>query len=294
MKKYHTITIPPAYDGRMLLKYLKNELAFSQTKISSVKYDPEGLLLNGERVTVRALLHTGDLLEVLLTDSRMRENRLIPNEIPLEILYEDDSLIAVNKPSGMVCHPAKGHLTDSLASALRAYFDRTDPEAQVHLVGRLDKETSGIVLCAKNAVAAAILMRDRNAEKVYTAAASGYFTEKEGTIALPMRYVRDDEGILRVEEGEEKTAETVYRVLSEGEDFSVLRVQIATGRMHQIRFHMAAAGHPLLGDRLYGKEVQRIGRTALHAGTLRFIHPFIKEEILLEAELPAEMRNLIP
>ena len=81
MKKYHTITIPPAYDGRMLLKYLKNELAFSQTKISSVKYDPEGLFLNGERVTVRALLHTGDLLEVLLTDSRMRENRLIPKMI---------------------------------------------------------------------------------------------------------------------------------------------------------------------------------------------------------------------
>lgn len=289
MKKHLTITVPPAYEGRTLLNYLKNELAFSHAKVSSVKYDPDGLLVNGKRATVRRILHAGDTLSVLLTDSEKKENHLIPNPLPLEILYEDENLIAVNKPAGMVCHPSKGHLIDSLASALRAHFDKTDPDARIHLIGRLDKETSGIVLCAKNAVAAAMLMRDGKIEKTYTAVASGHFEEKEGTIALPMRYVRDEEGIIRAEEGEEKAAETAYKVLSEGENFSVLRVRISTGRMHQIRFHMAAVGHPLLGDSRYGSPAEQMRRAALHAGELCFIHPFTEEKLRLSAELPADM-----
>ena len=308
MKHYHTVSIPPAYDGRMLIKYLKNELAFSATKISSVKYDTEGLLLNDERVTVRAVLHTGDRLSVLLTDSENREKHLIPNEMPLSILYEDADLIAVEKPAGIVCHPSKGHLVDSLASGLRAYFDRTDPEASVHLIGRLDKETSGIVLCAKNAVAAAILMRNDTVQKSYTAAAEGLFREKQGIITIPMRYVRDDLGILKVVPGEErncgpeaqasgsadeKTAVTEYQVLSQREDYAILRVTISTGRMHQIRFHMAESGHPLLGDRVYGGPTDRIGRAALHAGALTFLHPFTGEEINLAAEIPEDLEKLL-
>ncbi len=308
MKRYHTITVPPAYDGRTLFSYLKKELAFSAAKISSVKYDSGGLLLNGERVTVGAALHTGDRLSVLLTDSENRGNRLIPNEMPLSILYEDEDLIALAKPSGVVCHPSKGHLVDSLASGLRAYFDRTDPEASVHLIGRLDKETSGIVLSAKNAVAAAILMRNDTVRKTYTAAAEGVFGEKKGIITIPMRYVRDEAGILRVEAGEEKsreseaqasesrdekTAVTEYQVLSQREDYAVLLVRIPTGRMHQIRFHMAETGHPLLGDRVYGGPTDRIGRAALHAGELSFRHPFTGEEIHLAAAPPEDLKELL-
>ena len=291
MKKYLTVTVPPDYDGRTLLKYLKNELAFSQAKVSSVKFDPDGLLLNGERVTVRAVLREGDALRVLLSDSEKRENHILPNELPLQILYEDDSLIALNKPAGMVCHPSKGHLVDSLASALRAYFDRTDPEAGVHFLGRLDKETSGIVLCAKNAVAAAVLERDDTVQKTYIALASGVFGEKEGVISLPMRFVRDAEGILRAEPGE-KAALTRFSVCRQYRDYALLSVTIATGRMHQIRFHMAEYGHPLLGDLRYGGTAEKIGRAALHAGDLCFLHPFTKEKICLHTDLPADMAGL--
>ena len=295
MKHYFTAEIPLEYEGRKLLSYLKSELAFSAAKISSVKYDTEGLFVNERRVTVREILHRGDRIRVLLTDSERRENRLIPFEMPLDILYEDEHFIAVNKTAGTVCHPAKGHLLDSLASGLRFYFDRTDPDQRVHLLGRLDKETSGVVLCAKNAAALELLKKSNTAEKTYIAAASGKFAEKEGRITIPIKYVRDRElGILRVERGEEKPAETEYRVIGEGTDFSVLEVKIGTGRMHQIRFHLSEEGHPLLGDSLYGGPMQRIGRTALHAWKLRFCHPFTKQEITFQAGLPADMRELLP
>ncbi len=320
-KRSLEILIPPSWDGRTLLKYLKNELAFSSAKVSSVKFDPDGLLLNGQRVTVRALLHEGDRLSVLLADSERKENHLIPNEMPLTILYEDEDLIAVDKPAGLVCHPSKGHLVDSLSSGLRAYFDRQDPAARIHLIGRLDKETSGIVLSAKNAVAAAVLEKSDSVQKTYTAFASGVFEEKEGRITIPMVFSRDREGILCVragnsiedsregkfgrneteeafgeksgEESREKAAETVYTVLSGREDFSVLRVRIGTGRMHQIRFHMAETGHPLLGDRRYGGPEEKIGRAALHAGEMTLVHPFTQERICLTAPLPEDMKRLL-
>ena len=286
-----TIIIGKEDADRLLLNYMKKELHFSQAKISSVKYDPAGILLNGEPCHVRMFLKEGDVLSVRLSDSSNRETHLLPAKMPLKILYEDANLIAVNKPAGVVCHPSKGHLTDSLAGGLQYYFNETQPEARVHLLGRLDKETSGIVLCAKNGFTA-----DRvkdNIVKIYTAAAEGLFTEPEGRIITPMKEERDAAGILKMTSAADgKEAVTEFKVLKAVNGYTFLQVMPLTGRTHQIRFHMASQGHPLLGDAMYGKSSDLIARTALHAGEMTFIHPFTQKEIRLEAPLPEDMKKL--
>ena len=214
--------------------------------------------------------------------------------MPLEILYEDDWLLALNKPSGIVCHTSRGHLKDSLASGLRAYFDETMKDAGIHLLGRLDKDTSGILLIAKNSVAGAMIRQSPpdTLKKTYLAFASGHFPEKHGVIDIPMGEARDEDGILRmVREG--KPALTFYEVVGETGDFSMLKLTLGTGRTHQIRFHLSETGHPLLGDALYGQPSPLIGRTALHAETLAFTHPFSKEHLTLFAPLPEDMRRLM-
>ncbi len=286
------VTVDETRDGRLMLGFLRKELFFSRAKISSVKFDSSGILLNGAPVTVRTVLHTGDVLSVRIMDSNKREEHLIPAKMPLRILYEDESLIAVDKPAGTVCHPSRGHAADSLASALAGRFQEKQPEARVHLLGRLDKETSGIVLCAKNGFTA-----DRirgNVEKEYVAIAEGRFSEAEGRITLPMKEQRDDVGILRmVSAADGKDAVTEYRVIGYADGYTVLRVRPLTGRTHQIRFHMAAAGHPLLGDRMYGNASEQIGRCALHAAELCFKKPFSEEKIRLQAAPPEDMAVLI-
>ncbi|MBR0086529.1 MAG: RluA family pseudouridine synthase [Lachnospiraceae bacterium] len=291
--EYLELTVPESYEGRKLVSFLKSELKFSQKKISSVKFDPGGLRLNGRETNAGQQLTAGDKLSVRLWDSANRSENILPSAIPLKILYEDEYYIAVNKPAGMVCHPSKGHILDSLANGLRGHFDRTCPRARVHLIGRLDKDTSGVVLAAKNSVAADILIQEK-IRKVYLAAASGVFEKTEGTIRIPIRERRDPEtGILKTERDPSgKYAETFYEVLLQKEEFALLRVCPETGRMHQIRFHMAETGHPLLGDPLYGKLSRFIGRTALHAGELTFIHPFSGEQLKLTAELPEDMEIL--
>lgn len=296
--------------GRDILSFLRAELGLSSAKIRSVKFDPEGILLDGKRVTVRERVKAGQCLRILQSDSSNRELRLLPTEMPLDILYEDKNFLFVNKPSGVVCHPSQGHFADSLANGVQAYWNRRDPESRVHLVGRLDKETSGIVSIAKNGVAARQLSEQRREgrlKKTYFALVRGCPQPLCGEIALPMEYVRDPERegmfVMKAADASRgKAAVTHYRVFESFGGVSLCRVRIDTGRTHQIRFHMASFGHPLLGDRLYGtaddasdgKNEHRalcsgIKRTALHAGRLEFAHPFSGEELVLNAGLPEDM-----
>lgn len=305
--------------GRDILSFLRAELRLSAAKIRSVKFDSEGILLDGKRATVRERVKAGQCLWILQSDSANRELRLLPTEMPLDILHEDENFLFVNKPSGVVCHPSQGHFADSLANGVQAYWNRSDPESRVHLVGRLDKETSGIVSIAKNGVAARYLSeqrRESRLKKTYFALVCGCPQPSWGEISLPMDYVRspEREGMFVMKAADAsrgKAAVTHYQVLESFGGVSLCRVRIDTGRTHQIRFHMASIGHPLLGDRLYGTADSSydegnghtalccgIKRTALHAGRLEFVHPFSGEAIVLNAGLPEDMltvcRELYP
>jgi len=294
------ITVSREDEGRKLSSLLKSVPGMSQTKLSSMKYDPEGILLNGHRSPVSAVLRAGDVISILLWDSENRVPHLLPNPLPLRVLWEDRNIIVLNKPAGQVCHPSKGHLTDSLANALFARLRDREPRAAIHFLGRLDKDTSGLVTVAKNGFTAErlnLLKTEGKVQKTYLALASGHFPEERGVIDIPMEEYRTEDNILRNRRGTSETGQpalTRYHVLSEYEDFSLLEVTIGTGRMHQIRFHMAETGHPLLGDPLYGTGPDgRIGRTALHAWKLRLQHPYTGEEIEVTATPEEDISRLL-
>lgn len=289
---------------REVRSFLYQELKLTTSKIRSVKWDPEGILLDGERVTVRARVKEGQVLSVLLNDSLERADKLISVEMPLQILYEDENLLFVNKSAGMVSHPSQGHPADSLANGIRGYFDRKGERSSVHLIGRLDKDTSGILCIAKNGVTADRMTEQRKngtMQKEYLALVTGSLPAPEGYIDTPMEEYRDPEdgnklkmrAATRQAVGA-KVAGTHYRMLREFSGGTLCALTLDTGRTHQIRFHMASIGCPLLGDPLYGTGSSgQIDRTALHAGTLTAIHPFDGSKLCLKAELPEDMRHLL-
>ena len=312
MKNYIEYKINDSDDGTDVLSILKGQFHFSSKKIKSVKFAEEGILVDGLRVTVRQKLHAGQVLKVLMDDSDKRTDKIYGVQMPLDIVYEDEYYIVLNKPAGVVCHPSQGHYFDSLANGLRWYLDSKGESSGLHLCGRLDKDTSGLVLFAKNGAAEYEIKRLKEAgefTKIYMAIVEGIFEEKQGTIDIPMIAVRNEQGMLMmsraVEENDKTRAMTRYEVIDERKNrgivnheilderkyFSLIRVSIDTGRMHQIRFHMSTVGHPLVGDPVYGSgRKSDIRRTALHAGRIKFMHPYKDMEISLAADLPEDMR----
>lgn len=321
--------------GQKIRSLLYERMKLSTRKIRALKKNSRGLLLNGEPVTVRRTVREGDLLQAMLDDSQegFGQKHILPIPMKFPILYEDEDLLFINKPSGMVCHPSKGHLTDTLCNGVSGYFQRTGQNAGIHLFGRLDKDTSGIVGIAKNKVAAERmqLLREQGLfRKEYLALISGRPPCFSGTITMPMEEDRS-EGVLKMHVGtgpSAKKAVTRYQTLrcfsgSVQENFtgsrsktggvrenaddgclhagndggaSLCRVIIETGRTHQIRFHMASLGCPLLGDLLYGGEIRNkkgMKRTALHAWKVRFPHPFTEKEVIITARLPEDMTGAI-
>ena len=295
MLNYVTITITEEDEasGRDVRWFLRSYLALSRTKIRSLKFDPRGILLDGEPVPNWTCVRAGQVLQVLLTDSENREKHILANELPLDILYEDSSLLILNKPAGLVCHPAKGHLIDTLSNGVQYYFEsQGDFDSRIHLVGRLDKEVSGIVTIAKNGVVSERLQADREAgrlEKHYTALVRGVITEDAFELRTAMREAVNEENFRRAVPAEGgKLCVTRCRVLRRTDRFTLLDVCPDTGRLHQIRFSLAEAGFPIVGDTLYGHDPDdpRVGRVMLHAGTLRYTDPFSREPHEITAPLP--------
>ena len=288
--------------GKEVLAILRGSLGLSTRKIRSVKWDPAGILLNGQRVTVRHKVCRGQTLSVLKNDSEKKQRKILPCFMDLDILYEDDDLLFVDKPAGIVSHPSTGHRHDSLANGIQAYFDEKNDRSSIHLLGRLDKDTSGVLGIAKNSVAARIMIREQRVHKEYIAVAEGQMPLDQGTIDIPMAEYRDPaDHLLKMRPvnasddvpggaGGIKQAITGYEVISRSDEYSICRVRTGTGRMHQIRFHMAQIGHPLLGDSLYGHgRTEAMTRSALHACRVSFDHPFSDKKITVEAKLPADI-----
>ena len=286
--------ISSEYDGMILREYLRNVLRLSRAELTELKKRDDGIMLNGTRVTVRAILKEGDEL-ILSRDDIESSEGVVPIQLPLEILYEDDDVIALNKPPFMPTHPSHEHQSDTLANALAYYFESKGITFVFRAVNRLDRDTSGVVLVAKNKNSAFILAKQIAEFKV---------TKKY--IAMVEGEVRSDgivEGnIRRIEEGKMRRgvfpdgqyALTEYEVLGVKSGLSALLVTPKTGRTHQIRVHTSYIGHPILGDTLYGNESgsEYINRQALHAYSLTFSLPSNNETVTVKAPLPSDMASI--
>ena len=284
-------------NGKTIRDYLKNCAGFSDAQVRRMKFRENGICLNGQRSRVNTILKEGDRLELLVDDSGSISSHLVSNLVMPEILYEDEDVIAVNKPAGTAVHPAHGHYSDTLANQLASYFRQKNTEVSIRSIGRLDKETSGIVLFAKNRVAAARLSKQREEgrlRKQYLALCRWNCEEMlEGwhTIEKPIAPLEGSLMKMCIHP-EGKPAITHYRVERYYSDTALLRLWLETGRTHQIRVHMASENHPLVGDVLYGgdeRNERRLSRAALHAETLDFFQPFTGELISIHAKLPEDI-----
>lgn len=300
MERKLEIFINEEDEGCSVSEILRRRAGMTRGQIRSVKFRPGGLTVDGRRVRSSDCLTCGQILHVLLGEEAEEEKGClwIPDPSPLEILYEDEDLIGINKPSGVVTHPSPGHYADSLANRLANYFlnEKGKCRMQIRPIGRLDKDTSGIMLFAKNQVAASKLetqRRDGRLEKEYLALVRGCPAARTGTVMVPIGKSPDSLMKMQACFGG-KPACTHYETVEEGKDCSLLRLRLETGRTHQIRLHMSWLGYPLLGDSLYGNGPEYgLERAALHAAGLVFDQPFSGKRIRLTAALPEDMRRIL-
>lgn len=265
--------------GEMKIRdYLRRRLGLSVSLIACVKYD--NVKLNGEYVHMRALVKDGDVIEITLPDEE--SENIEPMNVPIDVIYEDDYIIAVNKPKNMPVHPSRGNHLPTLANAVRHYVGKP---FVFRAVNRLDRDTSGIVLIAKDRLSGAKLyqaMKERKFKKTYLAHIEGVPTPIHGIINAPI--ARETEGgIKRVVREDGKECITEYELIETYEDgTSLIKVTPHTGRTHQIRVHMAHVGHPLVNDFLYGKRTDET--YSLHCASLSFPHPFTGQTVTLETK----------
>jgi 23S rRNA pseudouridine1911/1915/1917 synthase len=231
-------------------------------------------------------------VEVLVEENRLDAGKVEAVPGPVDVVYEDEDLILLNKPAGIAVHPSHGHYRDTLANFLQYYLAQKGNFAPVRAVGRLDKETSGIVVFAKNQLTAARLgSRKDSIQKEYLALVHGHFQDKEGLIDAPIARVTGELNKMEVAT-HGKPARTHYQVQKECGDDTLLSLHLDTGRTHQIRVHMASIGHPLVGDQIYGTTADPgFSRAALHCFRVKITHPYTGELLKFEVPLPADMRR---
>ena len=277
-------------DGRRLDVLLSEATGLSRSRVASLMED--GLCVSGGKEIRKAGTKVPEGQEIVLTVPAPREAIPQAEDIPLEILYEDNDLAVVIKPRGMVVHPAAGHPDGTLVNALLANLDSLGGiggELRPGIVHRLDKETSGLMLVAKNdgtQEALSRMLKDREIEKHYRALAEGKFKEPEGEIDAPIDRSRKDRKKMAVDP-DGRPALTRWKVLAEGHGCTLLDVHILTGRTHQIRVHLKSIGHPVCGDELYGNQRGvKVPCLMLHACSLSFEHPRTKEKMTFQAPLP--------
>lgn len=298
--------------------YLANSIENSTRSKIQKLIKADLVTVNNKTVNPNYLVVPGDLIEVRIPVAP-RPEHIDPEEIPLDIKYEDDYLLIVNKPPGMVAHPALGNYSGTLVNALLHYTNKLsdyneDDHVRPGIIHRIDKDTSGLLLIAKDENVHAKLAKqfaDHSIDREYWAICWGIFKNRTGEIIGNIARSKRDRKIFSVSENEGKHAHTYYEVIEEFEFASLLKLKLKTGRTHQIRVHMSHINHPIFGDPTYGGRVIVYGsslpkmksrvhnlleimpRQALHAKTLGFFHPVKKEKVFIDSELPADMQTLI-
>lgn len=289
-----TYTVPPEENGHMVKGILRSDLHLSYTLLKSLKWRENAILLNGQSVHVNAIVHTGDVVSVALSERAPREDHYCEHTARPDIVYEDDDLLVLNKPAGVAMHPkADDASAPSLAAMLTGYLG----EGSVpHFVSRLDKGTSGLLIAAKSGYVHDRLRRalhSDNLRREYRAVAVGAVTPDHGVIDAPIGRA-DGSIIRRCVRADGLPSLTEYKTLQTNERFTLLRLRPQTGRTHQLRVHMAYLGYPLAGDWLYGTEDKNlIARPALHSYELWFTQPITGQEFHFTATIPQDMQRLL-
>ena len=287
--------VPPECEGTRVDTLLKKHMLLSGTVVRRIKWLEDGILVNGVRVNTRYVPKVGQTISVRLSDPE-RLSGVVAAPGPLDIVYEDQDLIVLNKPAGLSVHPGPGHYSDTLGNFLVYYYETSQQKADFHPVHRLDRGTSGLLVAAKHPYAQELLkeqLHSPNFRRVYLAVCEGRPEPAEGVVDAPLGPV---EGSLMAQQvrPDGKPARTHYEVLETDGIRSLLRLELETGRTHQIRVHMAHLGHPLTGDFLYGTEDHAlISRAALHSHQLTFRHPLTHEELTFQQPLPEDMTRLL-
>jgi 23S rRNA pseudouridine1911/1915/1917 synthase len=290
--------IPAEEDGWILKTILQKRMFISRSLLSRLKQTEQGIMLNGERVYISVRVAVGDRVEVRMEQEISTD--IVPQDIPLDIIHEDEHLLILNKPSGIIVHPTHGHYMNTLANGVVYYWQQSGQNIRFRPIHRLDQETSGVLAIAKNPYVhqwVSEQMIAQTTKKEYVAIVYGSVLEDQGTIDAPIDRNPDSPHLRIVLEAGYPSV-THYKVVQRYTDVTQVRIWLDTGRTHQIRVHMRSIGHPLIGDKLYltneaGQDLfikdPTLERHALHAEKLGFTHPATKQWIEFIAKLPEDM-----
>lgn len=291
-QKYNIISYINEDENLTLKEVLLDKLNFSVRSLSKMKRY-KTVKVNNEYIRPGDKINKGDLIEVKI-EEEMADFK--PQDLKLPILYDDFDIIMVNKPPFMVVHPTKSHFENTIANGVTHYVVEKSENVKIRFVNRLDMNTSGLVIVAKNPYAQFVLssdMKEDKVEKMYIAVVKGVVKEDFGTINEPI-YRPTDDSIKRIVHEEGQPSVTHFEVVERLKDATVLKLKLETGRTHQIRVHLNHIGHGIIGDELYGYvDENLINRQALHAFSLKFKQPRTREDLEFKAPLPNDMEELI-
>lgn len=281
-------------EGLRIEQFLRRK-GYSGQNLTEIKRMPKSVLVNGEHYYMREQLKKGDHLAICICETECSE-KIPPTEIPLNIVYEDEDIIVINKPAGMPIHPSLNNYTNSMANALAWYYQKQGKPFIFRCCNRLDRDTSGLTVVAKHLVSGNILssmVYKREIHREYQAIVRGHITPESGTINAPLARKPGTiiERMVDFENGE--TAITHYQLIKEANGHSLVSLKLETGRTHQIRIHMKHIGFPLIGDYLYNPDMEYMSRQALHSHRLVFNHPITGERMEFVAPLPEDMVRVI-
>ncbi|MBO9128634.1 RluA family pseudouridine synthase [Bacillus sp. 165] len=280
-------------EGTLVREFLRTK-GISKAALTDIKFHGGSIEVNRSPVTVRHILKAGEELRIAFPPEE-RSPEMKGEAIPLQIVYEDDYVLVINKDPYISTIPSREHPTGSVANALLYHYDQQNLPVTVHIVTRLDRDTSGLMLVAKNRFIHHLLSKqqqEKSIQRTYEAVIHGVLKSNEGIIDAPIGR-KADSIIERTVREDGQHAVTHFRVLERKKEITHVSLQLETGRTHQIRVHMAYLGHPLLGDDLYGGIKEEIKRQALHSTTLTFYHPVYEQEYTFTAELPDDMAQIL-
>lgn len=282
-------------DSGLRVEQFLRRRGYSAQNLACIKRMPQSVIVNGIHYYMRDTLSAGDLLSIRIQETECSKN-IPPSDIPLNIVYEDEDIVIVNKPAGMPIHPSINNYENSMANALAWHYKSQGKPFIFRCCNRLDRDTSGLTAVAKHLVSGSILSAmscRRQINREYLAIVKGEVFPPSGTIDAPLSRKPGTiiERCVDYEHGE--TAVTHYRTLSAKNGYSLVSLHLETGRTHQIRIHMKHIGFPLIGDYLYNPDMSRISRQALHSHRLSFIHPITNEPVEFTAPLPDDMADVL-